>query len=557
MRFAIPVPIVVAAALAGGCYQGTSGGPQQDGGASEDTGATAATAGDEDEPPPGACADASLGVTPLRRLGANEYRNSVADLFGVTPPPLEALPSDAKFFDFRTTTNQLLTAGTATKYFDAAALVATARDAANPSWFPCAEDGACVDDYLRDEGRRIFRRPLADDEIGHYHGLFTGRLDAGDTPAQAANILLQALLVSPHFLFLEQPVGEPGERVALDDWQIAARLSFLVWASTPDDALLDAAAAGELASSEARAEHARRLLEDPRAKTAVDELFMQWFTTEDISNVLKDPIVYPEVGFALTTALEEESRLYFREVFWNRGATLDELLVSPIRVRNGMLSAYYGDALAPADQTALEVFEGEIDERAFGLLSQAGLLMSVSRNEPTQIIYRGKFLRTKLLCQHITPPMAGTVPPLPEIDPDATTRVQVEQHTAEGECAGCHRLLNPPGYALEHFDNIGRWRDDERGLEIDASAELEDLGIEGPLDGALAFSQALAASEAVRSCAVAQMFEFAIGREPSVEDACVTDDLFASFVENDGDLRQLLVDIVASEAFAERVAPQE
>jgi hypothetical protein len=153
--------------------------------------------------------------------------------------------------------------------------------------------------------------------------------------------------------------------------------------------------------------------------------------------------------------------------------------------------------------------------------------------------------------------MAGTVPPLPEIDPLATTRVQVAQHTAEPACAGCHRLLNPPGFALEHFDNIGRWRDDERGLELDASADLEDLGIEGTFDGALAFSRALAASEAVQSCAVAQMFEFAIGREPSTEDACVTDDLFASFVENDGDLQQLLVDIVASEAFAERVAPQE
>ncbi|MBC8068692.1 MAG: DUF1592 domain-containing protein [Deltaproteobacteria bacterium] len=558
MRTTLSVPAVLSAILAVGCYHGTDR-ANQDGGATDDADdgpASGSEAADESgDIPPGACAETTLGVTPVRRLGATQYRNSVVDLFGITPPPVESLPSDAKFFDFRTTSNQLLSAGTATKYFDAAALVATARATATPEWFPCDEDGTCVDDYLQGEGRRIFRRPLTDDEITHYHGLFTARLEAGDTTPEAASLLLQALLVSPHFLFLEQPVGEPGERVVLDDWQIAARLSYLVWASTPDDTLLDAAAAGELATSEARAEHARRLLEDPRAAAAVDDFFMQWLTTEDISDVVKDPIVYPEVVPELTAALEEEARLYFREVFWNRGGAVDELLISPIRVRNQTLSAYYGDGLATGSE--LTVVEGDIDEHSFGLLSQAGLLMSVSRSAPTQIIHRGKFIRNKLLCQHITPPMAGTVPPLPEIDPLATTRDQVMQHTAEPACAGCHRLLNPPGFALEHFDNIGRWRDDERGLEIDASADLEDLGIPGPIDGALAFSQALAESEAVESCAVAQMFEFAIGREPTDDDACVTDDLFASFVQNDNDLQQLLIDIIASEAFGERVAPVE
>jgi Protein of unknown function (DUF1592)/Protein of unknown function (DUF1588)/Protein of unknown function (DUF1595)/Protein of unknown function (DUF1585)/Protein of unknown function (DUF1587) len=559
MRTTITAALLAASALVAGCYRGTDNVAQQDGGGTEASGAgeTPATSNgsDDGEAPPGVCADASLGVTPLRRLGAVEYRNSVADLFQITPPPVESLPSDAKFFDFRTTSNQMLSAGTATKYFDAAALVATARDLAAPTWFPCEEDGDCVDDYLRDEGRRIFRRPLSDDEIAHYHGLFSGRIAAGDSAAEAASILLQALLVSPHFLFLEQPTGEPGERVVLDDWQIAARLSYLVWASTPDDTLLDAAAAGGLASADARAEQAQRLLEDPRAKLAADSFFMQWFTTEDISSVVKDPVAYPQVVPELTAALEEESRLYFREVFWNRGAALDELLVSPIRVRNATLSAFYGDSLA--DSSELTVLDGDVDEHSFGLLSQAGLLMSVSRNAPTQIIYRGKFIRNKLLCQHITPPMAGTVPPLPEIDPLATTREQVAQHTAAPACAGCHRLLNPPGFALEHFDNIGVWRDQERELTIDATADLTDLGIDAPIDGALALSQALAASEAVQSCAVAQMFEFAIGREPASEDACITDDLFAAFVESGGDLQSLLIDIVASEAFAERVAPQE
>lgn len=550
------MPLALSALLAG-CYRGTD--DDAVAGTGDSDGSGTAPVGSEgsggSEGPAGVCADATLGVTPIRRLQANEYRNTVADLFSITPPPAESLPSDAKFFDFRTTTNQLLSAGTASKYFDAAATIALARSTAHPEWFPCAEDGACVDEFLRNEGRRVFRRPLTDDEIAHYHALFTGRIGEGDSAAEAALIVLQALLVSPQFLFLTQPAGEPGERVVLDDWQIAARLSYLVWASTPDDVLLDAAAAGELGTPDARAEQAQRLLADPRAVAAVDDFFMQWFATEDISTVVKDPIAYPAVVPELTAALEEEARMYFREIFWNRGATFDELLVSPLRVRNGQLSTYYGDSLAPETQDDLQLVEGEIDDRSFGLLSQAGLLMSVSRNAPTQIIYRGKFVRSKLLCQHLAPPNAGTVPALPEIDPLATTREQVAQHTSEGSCAGCHALLNPPGFALEHFDNVGAWRDDERGLPLDVTVDLGDLGIEAPIDGALALSQALADSEMAQHCAVEQMFEFAIGREPDADDACVTDDLFASFVSSGGDMQALLVDLVASDAFAARVAP--
>lgn len=553
MRLPLIVPFVT---LVGGCYHGADGGVAAEGGGDSADAPTSGSesSGDDGGEPAGVCADAPLGVTPLRRLSANEYRNTIADLFAIEPPTVEALPADMRIYDFRTTAEQLLSAGTAAKYFDAAKLVADGLDAATPGWFPCAEDDACVDEWLADEGLRIFRRPLVADEVAHYHALFTAELDAGDAVPAAASTMLQALLVSPHFLYLQQPVAEPGERVALDDWQIAARLSYLVWASTPDDELLALAAEGGLATSQARIEQAQRLLEDPRAQAAVDEFFMQWFAAEDISTVIKDPALYPEVVPELTFALEEESRMFFREVFWNRGAALDELFTSPVRVRNAALAAYYADDSVAADQTDLTVIEAAIDERSFGLLSQAGLLMSIARNESTQIIYRGKFIRNKLLCQRITPPMAGTVPPLPQIDPEATTREQVAQHTAAAECAACHSLLNPPGFALEHFNTIGLWRDDERGLPIDASGEIVGVGIDEPVDGALELSQALANNDTVRQCAVAQMFEFAIGREPEPDDACVTDDLYAAFVDNGGDLQALLVDIVASEAFAERVA---
>ncbi len=549
-------------ASSSGCYSGYAGSQESsadtdasDDGAEDGAGAEESTGGDDGGEPADACADAGLGATVLRRLTSREYANTVRDLFGVDAP-VEMLPSDGRPGSFRTTSGQALTPGTTTKYFDAARFVAEARAAADPEWFPCASDDECVEDYLRDEGLRLFRRPLEGDEISRYRDIFSGRLEDGDTPSEAADTMLQAMLVSPHFLFVELPTGAPGERVALDNWQLASRLSFLIWASTPDDALLEAAGAGELSNPDARAEAAERLLEDPRAEAAVDSFFMQWTTAENISLVSRDLQEFPDVVPELTAALEEESRLYFREVFWNRGARLEELFTSPVRVRNGALSAYYGDDLVPADQTEFTVVEADVDDHGFGILSQAGMLMAIGRNPETQIIYRGEFVQNKLLCNHITLAATDTVPPLPQIDPTATSREQVTQHTQEATCAGCHTMLNPPGFAMEHFDASGRWRDDERGLEIDASAEL--IGVtDGPVNGALEFSRALAASERVQTCAVDQMFEFAIGRQPNADDQCVTDELTTALLDSGGDLQALLVEIVASPAFALRVSPEE
>ncbi len=549
--------------LSSGCYVGVGESPAAQGdteGGTETRGGDPADAdgsdGSDGGEPAQACADAPMGATVLRRLTADEYRNTIGDLFGVEPPPLEMLPTDGRPRDFRSTAGQMLTPATTMKYFDAARFVAERRAAADPQWFPCTLDDGCVDDHLRDEGRQIFRRPLSDDEVSRYHTIFTRSMDVGDSPTEAADTMLQSMLVSPNFLYLTLPDGDPGERVDLDDWQIASRLSFLLWASTPDDALLDAAAAGELGSPSARAEMAERLLEDPRAEDAVDAFFMQWLTAENISLVAKDPALHPEVTPELTAALEEESRLYFREIFWNRGASLQELFTSPVRVRNGALSAYYGDDLVPADQTEMTVVEGDVSDEAFGMLSQAGMLMTIGRNTETKIIYRGVFVQNKLLCSDITLTSTDMVPPLPEVDPAATSRDQVAQHTAAPTCAGCHSLINPPGFALEHFDTTGRWRDDERGLKIDASAEILGLG-DGPVDGALELSAALGSSDLVRSCAMEQMFEFAIGREPTGDDSCITDELSASMLDSGDDLQALLVQIVASEAFAQRVAPEE
>ncbi len=556
-------PLLVMA-LCSGCYSGYGGGldPGEDtqtGSDGADDGAdetdTDSGDGSTGDVPAGACADAPLGVTAMRRLTSAEYRNTVRDLFGVEPPA-QMLPSDSHGANFRTTAGQALTPGATSKYFDAARFVAETLSTEEPGWFPCSLDDACVDAYLRDEGLRVFRRPLSDEEIDRYHAIFTARMDAGDTADASADIMLQALLVSPHFLFLEQPGGEPGERAQLNDWQIASRLSFLLWASTPDDALLEAAASGDLSTPQARAEAAQRLLEDPRAEQAIDAFFMQWTTAENISLVSRDSELYPELVPELTNALEEETRMYFREIFWNRGASLAELFTSPVRVRNGALSQFYGDGLVPADQTEFSIVEGDPTEQQFGLLSQAGLLMAIGRNADAQIIHRGVFVQNKLLCQHITLAATDEVPPLPDIDQDATSRERIGQHTAAPACAGCHALINPPGFALEHFDTTGRWRDAENGLPIDASADLVGVS-DSAVEGALGLSKALATSDLVRSCATEQMFEFAIGREPSTEDRCVLDELSTAMVDSGDDLQALLVEIVASEAFAQRVAPQD
>jgi hypothetical protein len=494
--------------------------------------------------------------TPLRRLTRAEYRNLVHDVLGVEPPAEYNLPEDWTNAGFRSTADQPTTVAMENRYLDVALEVGERLLPTIRGLMPCsagdlAGEVRCIDDWLMAFAPRLFRRPIEEEERARFLAAFE-HARFNETYEQSASLVIEALLVAPELLFIELPSSDrPGEVLPLDDWQIAARLSLLVWDSPPDEPLLAAAARGELTSRVALGEQVARLLSDPRAHATLRSFFDDWLGLGKIPSLAADPNRYPYYPRELTAALAEETRAYTQDVFLQRD--FRELFVSTRRFRNPLLSRFYDDQLSESEDMAS--YDADVTEKSFGLLSQSGFLMSLAHAEPSLPIYRGAFVRRKLLCAQLPSAPPGVAVPLPALSAGVSKRQSITEHTAAQPCLSCHRQFNGFGFALEHFDVAGAWRDDEAKLPIDTHVALDEPGLPAEVDGALQLSEALAASPNARACAVEQLFGFALERLPTSADQAWFDELGRSFEQSSFSLKGLLTELILSEEFKHRIEP--
>jgi len=519
----------------------------------------AGSAGMEPGPTPdGFLESGEVSSAPLRRLTRVEYQNVVREVLGVEPPDAHALPEDSLASGFRSTANQLTTIAAANRYLDAAVetgqkLEPTIRDLVPCSASDLAGERSCIDGWLTSFGPRLFRRPMTDEERSRYVGAFE-RARSTEAYEQSASLMIEALLVAPELLFVELPSGgDAGTVHPLDSWQVASRLSLLLWDSVPDQPLLEAAARGELTSRAALTEHVERLLGDPRARASVRTFFDDWLGFGKIESAGNDKDAYPFIPRDLAAAFAEETRRYAEEAFW-QDRDFRRLFVSSARIRNARLSIFYQDGLGTSDDMAR--YEADVSEHSFGLLSQAGFLMTLARSPASAPIHRGAFVRRKLLCGRLSPPPPGVATPLPEQMPGMTTREGITLHTAGAACAPCHDTFNPLGFALEHFDVAGAWRDVDRKLPIDAHATFDEPGFQAEVSGARELSEALAQSPRARACALQQLFSFALERAPTSADQAWFDELGRKFEASGFDLEALLAELVLSDSFRSRIEPE-
>jgi hypothetical protein len=501
--------------------------------------------------------DATSQAAPLRRLTRAEYRNIVREVLGVEPPAAALLPDDSLSSGFTSTAGQLTTIASATRYLDAASDVATKLTSSIRNLVPCdaaADENACLDAFLAKIGSRLFRRPISVAEKARYASQFRAAR-ASDTYEQSASLVAESLLVAPEFLFVEEPSGGvAGTRHALNDWQIASRLSLVLWDSVPDEPLLALAQAGSLSTPNAVSAQVERMLTDPRARAPIRSFFDDWLELSKIENVTRDASAYPTVTPALLAELAEESRRYAEHVFWEAN-DFRQLFVSTTRYRSQALSAFYADGLTQG--SGIERFDGEISERHFGLLSQAGVLMTLAQAQKTAAIHRGVFLRRKLLCEALPPPPPGLATPLPEISAGVSSRQRISEHTSAPVCAACHAQINPLGFTLDHFDIAGQWRDRDEGAPIDATASITDAGFAGNVDGARALSQQLAASPSAQACVARQLFSFVFGKKPAQSEAALFDATTKKFEASGFSLKTLITELVTADDFRARVEPSE
>jgi hypothetical protein len=497
--------------------------------------------------------------TPLRRLTRFEYRNAVRDLLHVDASAASDLPADELTNSFDNNAGVLtVSALHAEKYVlvsEALAKLAVA-DVAALTGCNEAQAGAeaCARAFAKSFGRRAFRRPTTPEDEQSLMTAYAAGHDGG-SHAEGIEVMVRAALQSPDFLYRLETTspGDARAQVPVSPYELATRLSFLLWGSGPDDALLDAAGRGELASKAQVAAKARSMLAEPQAHAAVANFFEQWTGTRRLDITTKSASTFPAFSSELRGKMAAELPAFVEHVLWSGDHSLKSLLTEPVAFVDTALAQVYGVSAPTGAGAGLQLVQLPPAQGRSGFLTQAGFLSVQSHPDQTSPVLRGKFVRAMLLCQPPPAPPDDVDISLPSIDEGATARARMAGHLAAGtSCNGCHALMDPIGLAFENFDAMGQYRETEAGMPIDASGELTgatDDTLSGAFQGVRELGVKLANSQQVRACMATQWFRFAAGRSEEDGDTCSLGTLRTALDGSQGDVLELLVATTQTDAF--------
>ena len=331
----------------------------------------------------------------------------------------------------------------------------------------------CAQDIITNFARRAYRRPITPEEVDDLLRLVALVRSEGDTWKEGIATALQAILISPHFLFrIEQDaIAVDGNTAApLSDNELAARLSYFLWSSTPDDELLELAKNGQLRRADVLSNQVRRMLKDGKSRALVENFAGQWLQFTNIDIVKPDVRTFPQFEDSLRHSMRRETERFLEEIIRADRSVL-EILDADYTFLDERLARFYG--IADIEGPQFRRVDVGSTQRGGGLLSHASILTITSYATRTSPVVRGKWILENLL-NAPPPPPPPSVPALEETasEPGGTLRQQLEAHRSNTACAGCHARLDPLGFALEHFDAIGAWRDTDRKAAVDASGKL-------------------------------------------------------------------------------------
>ncbi len=414
------------------------------------------------------------------------------------------------------------------------------------------DEEACAREILSALARRAYRRPVTDDDLEPLLGFYrAGRADRDfDGGIERA---LEALLSMPEFLLRieRQPAGTgPGDIYRLSDLELATRLSFFLWRSIPDDELIDLAAAGELSAPDVLRGQVRRMLADRRATRFTNDFIGQWLQVRNINEHVPDSELYGAFNDTLRRAMVQETDRFFESQV-RADRPIPELLTADYTFLNEQLARHYGVDGVYGSRFRRVAWT---DDRRHGLLGHGSLLTITSYANRTSVVLRGKWVLENLLG---TPPPAPppNVPPLEEGDEAGTPtslREKMEQHRSNPVCASCHTEMDRLGFALEHFDAIGRWRQTDSGAAIDATIEWADRTIDSPR----VFRETLAnRGRQFVQTVTEKLLTYALGRGVNYYDAPTVRRLVRDLERSDHRWSALLLGIVESVPFQMRRVP--
>lgn len=408
----------------------------------------------------------------------------------------------------------------------------------------------CLRAWLALHLRRAWRRPATGAELDTMVLLYDDVLDTLGNETVAVQAVLAATLMAPDFVFRVEigvaPAG--GERRWLGAHELAARLALLLGEAPPDDRLAAAADDGSLTEDDVLLAHTRRLLGTQGARDAWGRFFSESMALDRVLLATKDPDLHPDWTPALQASMQQESLLLFDEIVFARDADYGELLTTDATWVDARLAPLYDlqvDGDAPVRKT-LPPWQAR-----GGVLGRAAFLATYSHDDTTSPTRRGKFIRTRVLCQPVPAPPDDVATDLDGVTGEGTVRDRLEQHATDPACAGCHRLIDPLGFPLENLDEMGRWQVEDNGLPIDPSGEVDGAAVATPAE----LGAALAAHRQFSSCVVRNVFRHGVGaKETDWQEAGIRE-LTTSFDDEQRRLLALVEAFVLSASFRTVAAP--
>ena len=487
------------------------------------------------------------GPTLARRLNRAEILASVQDVLGVDATDLaDELPPDYRAEGFTNTANALIVTTDDVEHWADAAETIVSRIPSLPTWVSGLTSctgftEACQTEFIENAGLKLFRRPVTPAEIAAMTPLFEHHEGEGDTFADGAASVVEAMLQAPPFLYrLESQSGESadGPYRDLGGYEIASRLSYLVWGSAPDDTLVALAEDGSLSEPSVRVEQVRRMVDASRSRETSRRYLGDWAHLDRLHHLPGD----------LNDDLRDETEATFDELVWEEGRPLPELLNAEYTFANEALATHYG---LPSQGPGLQRYAlADVPERS-GILTQGAVL---SWEDGTgSMVQRGLFVVREVVCGSIDPPPAGVNDERPTTEPGKSKRYYAEERMSTSPCGGCHSLIDSIAFAFEKYDGHGAFMEvDEHGNELRSDGQLNTQFHDNvPFDDAAELADILAADDRVAECMLLNVAQFSLGRRLAVADGCMLKAVRKKARKDGFGYVEILEGIVKQDAFAQ------
>jgi hypothetical protein len=503
---------------------------------------------------PVSCTGPSAVKAPLRRLTRFEYNNTVRDVAKVMDAPANLFPPEDVGSGFGTDAKiQSVSDVLAEKYLGTArhlaeALTSPARIA---ELAPCAtapaaaDEASCARSVIEGFVPKAFRHPLEAGDADGLVQLFQKVRSGGSSFASSLAAVLEAAFQSPEFLYrpeLGKPVKGNAALFQPTDYEMASRLSYLFYGSSPDDELLKAAAEGQLSTPEGVRAQAERMLGQTKARDVVRFFFDSLLPIQALGSLTRSKD-YGGFTQEIGHLMRQETQTFLQDQAFN-GGTWSSVFTAPHTFVNEKLAQYYGLPGVSGEDFQKVMLDGT--KRA-GLMTQAGILAGPIHSDPNNPVVRGSFALSKLMCIVVPSPPASLgniVPPDPGLG--GTARDRYTAHSDRAECRQCHAKLDPIGFALENFTSVGQWQDMEGGKVIDVSVDSPELG---SFSGAVELGKKMAESDLVQACFATNWANYAYGRGTDEQDACTMQQLQQTFQAKGYSIKELLLELSQTSTF--------